>query len=96
MFKKSFSIIIILIVAIFANSCENADKKTKQKKPAESTYKMAKYADFKLTTDISHLSDNQKEMLLLLFKAADLTDEIFWMQNVSEKMLFYQVLKMWL
>ncbi len=88
MLKKSLSIIIILVVAIFVNSCENSDKKTKQKEPAETTYKMAKYADFKLTTDISHLSDNQKEMLLLLFEAADLTDEIFWMQNVGEKEAF--------
>ena len=88
MFKKSLSIIIILVVTIFVNSCENADKKAKQEKPAETTYKMAKYADFKLTTDISHLSDKQKEMLLLLFKAADLTDEIFWMQNVGEKEAF--------
>jgi len=88
MFKKYLSIIIILVVAVFANSCENADKKAKQKEPAETTYKMAKYADFKLTTDISYLSDNQKEMLLLLFKAADLTDEIFWMQNVGEKEAF--------
>ena len=88
MLKKSLSIIIILVVTIFVNSCENADKKTKQKEQTETTYKMAKYADFKLTADISHLSDNQKEMLLLLFEAADLTDEIFWMQNVGEKEAF--------
>jgi len=88
MLKKSLSIIIILVVTIFANSCENANKKAKQEEPAETTYKMAKYADFKLTTDISHLSDKQKEMLLLLFKAADLTNEIFWMQNVGEKEAF--------
>jgi len=88
MLKKLFSIILILAAAVVVmNSCENASQKEAQE-TTDNTYKMAEYADFTLTTDISHLSDNQKEMLLLLFKAADLTDEIFWMQNVGEKEAF--------
>lgn len=87
MFKKIFSVIFILVVAVVMNSCENADQKASQES-SETTYNMAEYADFILTTDISHLSENQKEMLLLIFKAADLTDEIFWLQNVGEKEAF--------
>jgi len=33
-----------------------------------------------LTTDLSHLSDNQKQMIALLIDAAKITDEIFWLQ----------------
>jgi len=49
---------------------------------------MKKYAKVKLTANISHLSSNQKEMLKLLFKAADLMDEIFWQENVEAKDAF--------
>ena len=39
------------------------------------------YADVGLTTDLSHLNDNQKQMISLLIDAAKITDEIFWMNN---------------
>jgi len=69
------------------SSCENTSQKDALE-TTENNYPMAEYADFTLTTDLSHLSDNQKEMLLLLFEAADLTDEIFWLQNVGEEEAF--------
>jgi hypothetical protein len=86
MLKKIFLLVIVLAVAVVMNSCESADKATEE--TTEAPYNMAEYADFTLTTDISHLSENQKEMLLLLFKAADLTDEIFWLQNIGDKEFF--------
>ena len=44
-----------------------------------------KYVSVKLTSDISHLSANEKQMLKLLFDASKLMDDIFWMQNVGNK-----------
>lgn len=88
MIKKIWVIAGMLTVALLISSCENNNRKSQKKEPVKTTYKMAKYADFKLTTDISHLSDNQKKMLLLLFKAADLADDIFWLQNVGDKESF--------
>ena len=38
------------------------------------------YSEVGLTTDISHLSDNQKQMISLLIDAAKITDDIFWLQ----------------
>jgi len=38
------------------------------------------YASVRLSTDLSHLSDNQHEMLALLIDAAKITDELFWLQ----------------
>ena len=84
MIKKTL-IILLAFTAVFAfNSCCDEPKATDNKE-TESTYKMKKYATVKLTADISHLSENQKEMLKLLFKAADVMDDIFWMENVGEK-----------
>ena len=38
-----------------------------------------------LTADLSHLSDNQKELLGLLFRAADIMEEIYWSQVFPDK-----------
>jgi len=38
-----------------------------------------------LTADISHLSDNQKELLGLLFQVADIMDGIYWSQVFPDK-----------
>ena len=59
-----------------------------ESKTTEKPYEMKKYAKVKLTANISHLSENQKEMLKLLFQAADQMDQIFWMENVGEKDAF--------
>jgi hypothetical protein len=42
--------------------------------------KVASFARVDLTADISHLSANQKEMLGLLFKVADIMESIYWNQ----------------
>ena len=80
MIKKTATFISLIIVFLVMSSCENTNRQTEQKEqPVKTKYKMAKYADFKLTTDISHLSANQRKMMLLLFDAAKLADEIFWL-----------------
>ena len=43
------------------------------------------YAYVGLTTDLSHLSDNQKQMIGLLIDAAKITDDIFWQQVWGDK-----------
>ena len=81
--NKSNLLIIFAFIGIIAFAgCEQKGEK------AEQPYQMKKYAKVKLTADISHLSENQKNMLLLLFEAADLMDEIFWIENVEAKDAF--------
>jgi len=43
------------------------------------------YAEVGLTTDLSHLSDNQRQMIGLLIEAAKITDNIFWLQVWGDK-----------
>ena len=89
MIKNSLIIFAVLFSLFALNSCCNEEKTTKEKP----SYEMAKYATVKLTTDISYLSNNQKEMLKLLFEAADVMDGIFWMENVGEKEAFLNSIK---
>ncbi len=42
------------------------------------------YADFKLTADLSALTDNQREMITLLIDASQIMDDLFWRQAYGD------------
>ncbi|MEH6396567.1 dipeptidyl-peptidase 3 family protein [Pseudoalteromonas sp.] len=42
------------------------------------------YTDFSLTTDLSHLSDNQKALIAKLIDASKIMDDLFWRQAFGE------------
>lgn len=76
---------IIAIVAILATAC--TPKTTENDNAADANAKRLsdKYAQVTLTSDISNLSDNEKQMLPLLFQAADIMNDIFWRENYGNK-----------
>ncbi len=43
------------------------------------------YTDYTLTADISHLSDNQKQMISLLIDASVIMDDLYWRQAYGDK-----------
>ncbi len=47
--------------------------------------KVQEFVEVKLTSDISQLTANQKEMIGILFEVADIMDEIYWSQVFQEK-----------
>jgi hypothetical protein len=51
---------------------------------AEAKSRLDIYKPVTLTADLSHLSDNQKEMIVLLIEASDIIDELFWQQAFGE------------
>lgn len=86
--NKVILLLLTLTFSVALTSCDQNAKKANDKETTEKPYEMKKYAKVKLTADISHLSDNQKDMLRLLFDAAVIMDDIFWMENVDEKNAF--------
>ena len=68
-------------VALMATACTNKNQPVEQPQ----SKLIDKYAEYTLTTDISHLSENEKEMLPLLFEAADIMDNLFWQENYGDK-----------
>ncbi|MBO6026409.1 MAG: Zn-dependent hydrolase [Bacteroidales bacterium] len=69
----------VAALAIIVAGCTDAPKNEPKAKLID------KYAEYTLTTDISHLSENEKEMLPLLFEAADIMEELFWKENYGDK-----------
>jgi len=62
-----------------------SDQNEEKQEVTEMQRKLNTYIPFTLTTDISHLSSDEKEMLKLLFQASKLMDDIFWKQNAGDK-----------
>ncbi len=77
---KSKIVLITLSVIILIAAC-----KSKQDTPIDMQSKVNAFVKVELTTDISHLSDKEKQMLPLLFEAAKLMDDIFWIQAFGDK-----------
>ncbi len=43
------------------------------------------YTDYTLTSDLNHLSDNQKQMISLLIDASVIMDDLYWQQAYGDK-----------
>jgi Peptidase family M49. len=72
----------IALAALVLTACEPKKEESKENSMKNLT---AQYAEVALTSDISHLSDNEKEMLRLLFKAGQIMDELYWNENFGDK-----------
>ncbi|WP_372766730.1 Zn-dependent hydrolase [Lutibacter sp.] len=84
--------IIIALVLITLFSCkENGDaRKPKNQVTVEENWtamqkKLGKYVTFKLTSDLSVLTENERKMLPILIKAASKMNELFWYEAYGDK-----------
>jgi hypothetical protein len=55
--------------------------------------RLATFAPFTLTADISHLTAKEKQVLSILFDVADIMDELFWQQALGPKDAFLSRIK---
>ena len=76
---------LVAMVAVAFTACDNKKPEPVQEPVQEQTHLSDKYAEYTLTTNINHLSDNEREMLRLLFEAADIMDGLFWNENYGDK-----------
>lgn len=84
MYKKIIVLSLFLFPILFT-TCKNKTEKQQTQKQTKIDKLLANYADVELTTDLSVLSENQKEMIPLLFEAAKIIDELYWIQTCGNK-----------
>jgi hypothetical protein len=84
--------LIILMVLIILYSCKEDKEARMPKKQITIEENMSamqknlnKYTPFKLTSDLSVLSDNERKMLPILIKAAEKMNELFWYGAYGDK-----------
>ena len=77
---KQFKLFVVGLFVLGAalNSCQQKESYDEAMKA-----KMDNYIKVELTTDLSWLSDNEKEIIRILVEVADIMDDIFWMQSYT-------------
>ena len=84
--------IVLLMILTFLISCNEDKEARKPKKQVTVEENMSaiqknlnKYTPFKLTSDLSVLSDNERKMLPILIKAAEKMNPLFWYEAYGDK-----------
>ena len=79
---------ILILTILILNSCKESKKVISSDSKVEMTEMeslLSKYTTFKLETDISALSSNQKKMIPILIEAAEMMNELFWYESYGDK-----------
>jgi len=88
-FNLKETLILGSIALIFISSCtNNSDKQSSKEKDSLMAYvaeRLPVYAKVRLTTDIEKLSENERKVLSMLIRAAEIMDELFWMQTYPQR-----------
>jgi hypothetical protein len=75
----------ILLVAVFVVSCgEEPPPEVAVTALEKVEVRPEIYADFTLTADLGHLSDEQRQMIALLIDASQIMDDLFWRQSFGD------------
>lgn len=85
---KRYLLLIGFIMAMFVTACNEStenEQTTDEKTMTEMEKKVNEFASFKLTTDLTQLTEKEKQMLPILFEAASIMNDIFWVQAFGDK-----------
>ncbi|MDL2320297.1 Zn-dependent hydrolase [Alistipes sp. OttesenSCG-928-B03] len=84
---KNF-LFMALAVAMLSACGSKQEKLEANVTPDEMQKLVENYAEVELKTDLSHLSDNQREMIRKMLEVAEIMEEIFWMDAIGDKAEF--------
>lgn len=73
-------LIVPVILTAFVLILGSANISDAQERKVNDPSGLTKYVSVKLEADLSHLSDNQRKMIVLLIEASEKMDEVFWRQ----------------
>ncbi|MEP2024959.1 MAG: Zn-dependent hydrolase [Reichenbachiella sp.] len=77
---------ISFCLAFYATLFSCVPKETQQKTPAiDMKSRVSEYAEYTLTADLSHLSDNQRQLIPILIEVSKIMDGIFWKEAYGDK-----------
>jgi len=95
--KSKYLAIIVLFLGFY--SCKTDTARNPKKQVTTTDFKsdmeknIQKYVSVKLTSDLSKLSANQKKMLPILIKAADIMNDLFWQETYGDKKALMKTVK---
>lgn len=79
---KAIAIVSSVIFVLFACKQKNQNLELEG---VDYKQLVSRYAEIELTADVSHLSNNEKEILKIFFQISDIIDDLFWIQAFGDK-----------
>ncbi len=79
--------VLAAVIGAVAAGCGSANEEETGQTPTSSEIqeKLAQYDTVRLTTDLSQLSDAEKQMIPLLIQASDAMSDIFWLESYGDR-----------
>jgi hypothetical protein len=88
------TLVFIIVVSAFTafNDAESKKEVVKlfPKEGVDMQQLLSNYAEVELKADLSHLSDNQKKLIVKLIEVADIMEELFWLDAIEKKSDFLE------
>ncbi len=85
-FHKSLRVPCACVLALVVTACAKEPPPDVSIQPLErAEVRPEIYAEFTLTADLGHLSDEQRQMIGLLIEASDIMDDLFWRQSFGDE-----------
>lgn len=81
-------LVALLSVLVIVTSCKEEKKEemvSEEKEMTPMEKNLSKYVSFELTSDVSKLTENERQMLPLLIQAADKMNDLFWYESYGDK-----------
>lgn len=88
-------ILLFAVTALLAGTACEAPKENEEVMDEKSAVqiKLDEYTSFKLTADVSKLSEKEKEMIPILIEVADIMDGLYWQEAYGDKEALMSSLK---
>ena len=86
--KKSFLLIVLLLSATIMTAQDNKAKVLPEKNADKVRAEKGKsdtYAPYRLSADLSHLTQSERELLPIFIEIANIMDDLFWKQTYGDK-----------
>lgn len=82
---KTRLLLTITLVAVMLSGCGSPNGPEEASTSPDLAKKVEAFALVDLTTPIDHLTDKEREMLPILYRVAQIMDDIFWLQAYGDK-----------
>ncbi|MDH3709907.1 MAG: Zn-dependent hydrolase [Cyclobacteriaceae bacterium] len=88
---KPLSLIPLLLAVLIGLQCSPPESENDPEESSADSVALAmqkkvdKYVAFELTSDLNHLSENQRQMIPILIEASKIMDSLFWYQAYGDR-----------
>jgi hypothetical protein len=92
-FFPGIAIAFLMTTILLAGCNQSADRAPLSKEDSLLLAKVNEFAVVKLTTDLTKLTDKEKQMIPLLIEVARIVDDLYWQQTLGDKQQFLDSIK---